>query len=182
MAIFYKNVDMFDKAKELASEGAKVLLLVAVNQTKVDYDGKPLVWDNSGDYNAQFGSMSAGTSYQLAQMYPEVRRWWSKTCCSSGMTNVTLTGVHVYRAVSPNLFVGVGVIKDVWWQEAPKDAMRIKWFARMIFENVKILAKGYDYIVMPLVGAGYGRMGTDNMIALAVSCNLPDNVFIHYLD
>lgn len=179
MAKFFRGKDIFQSAELLAELGNKVLLLSAVNKTDVDMSGKKMKFNENTIW--QFGSMSAGTSMQMAERYPGVQRWWAKRV-SEGVRH----GVHVYggarEELSYLLDIGVATVKDVWWQEAPQDARRIAQIIEGTIIDIDRIARqdpkreGYDFICVPLLGTGFGQMDTKRMQAMMEA--LPDNVLV----
>lgn len=173
MTTLMRNVDIFSTAQAAALAGGKDLILSAVNQSRTHYDGRKIDWEK--EYWA-FGSMSAGTSAQMVDRWPEIQKWWAKRCRDT----TYLEGVQIYGRVAENLTAGVAVIKDHYWQEYPRDKERIMHFAIKAYNAVKKLTDEYDKICIPLLGAGYGYTPINMMLELVEGMELPDNVFIFY--
>ena len=157
--------DLWDLEKEFARKG-KVLVLAAVNMTKVGFNGKPL-----SSYHG-CGSMSAGTSLQMVGERPSIATWWARKLFKGKLTG----GVHISPRVSGKNDYGVFVVKDVWWQESPADADRILWHIENSCKGLVSVSRDYDYVIMPMVGTGFGRLPESLVKPLLVG--LPDNVIV----
>lgn len=169
MAKFMK-ADMWVLEHGLAKQAEKTLVLAAVNMTRVDYKGKQLKSPRG------CGSMSAGTSFQMATQHPEVEAWWARVVFYENPKGGVHVAPKVQTAKSQNVDYGVFVVKDWWWQEAPQDAKRILWHIKNSVKELMEIAGKYDHVVLPMVGTGFGRLEESDVIPFLEL--LPDNVIV----